>query len=109
VFDIGFWELVLIGVVALVVLGPERLPTAARTAGLLLGKLRRTVTDVKAEIERELHMDELQRASREHSAKMRQAVSELRDEVLQGDKAPGAAAHSPAPELAKPESTQQDP
>jgi sec-independent protein translocase protein TatB len=58
-FDIGFWELVLVGVVALVVVGPERLPRVARTAGLWIGRARRTLGSVKAEIDRELKAQEL--------------------------------------------------
>ncbi len=53
-FDIGFWELAVIGVVALIILGPERLPGAARTAGLWIGKARRMFADVKADIDKEL-------------------------------------------------------
>ena len=51
-FDIGFSELVVIGLVALVVIGPERLPRVARTVGHLLGRLQRYVSDVKADIHR---------------------------------------------------------
>jgi sec-independent protein translocase protein TatB len=58
-FDIGFWELVLIGVVALLVVGPERLPKLARTAGLWIGRGRRMLSSVKAEIDRELKAEEL--------------------------------------------------
>lgn len=58
-FDWGFWELVLIGVVALVVIGPERLPKAARVAGLWVGRARRTLSSVQAEINRELRAEEL--------------------------------------------------
>ncbi|WP_295583411.1 Sec-independent protein translocase protein TatB [uncultured Lamprocystis sp.] len=59
-FDIGFWELVLVGVVALVVIGPERLPKAARMAGLWVGRARRTLSSVKEEIDREFKAQELQ-------------------------------------------------
>lgn len=58
-FEIGFWELALIGVVAMIVVGPERLPGLARTAGLWLGKARRMLADVKAEVDRELQLEEL--------------------------------------------------
>ena len=58
-FDIGFWEIALIGVIALLVIGPERLPGAARTAGLYVGRIRRYVAHVRSDIERELHADEL--------------------------------------------------
>jgi sec-independent protein translocase protein TatB len=59
-FDVGFWELVLVAVVALVVIGPERLPKAARVAGLWVGRARRTLASVKDEIDRELKAQELQ-------------------------------------------------
>ena len=60
-FDIGFSELVVIGIVALLVLGPERLPKVARTTGHLLGRLQRYVSDVKSDINREMQLDELKR------------------------------------------------
>ena len=58
-FDVGFWELALIGLVMLLVVGPERLPKLARTAGLWLGRGRRMLSSVKAEIDRELKAEEL--------------------------------------------------
>ena len=58
-FDVGFWELALVGLVALLVVGPERLPKLARTAGLWLGRGRRMLSSVKAEIDRELKAEEL--------------------------------------------------
>ena len=58
-FDIGFSELLVIALVALVVIGPERLPRVARTAGHLLGRLQRYVGDVKSDINREMQLDEL--------------------------------------------------
>lgn len=61
-FDVGFFELMLIGVVMLLVVGPERLPKVARTAGLWLGKARSMVSSVKADIDRELAADELKQA-----------------------------------------------
>ena len=60
-FDIGFSEMVVIAVVALVVLGPEKLPKVARTAGHLLGRLQRYVNDVKADINREMQLEELKK------------------------------------------------
>lgn len=67
-FDIGFSELVVIGLVALIVIGPERLPRVARTVGHLIGRLQRYVADVKADITREVELDELR--------KMRDSVQE---------------------------------
>ena len=60
-FDVGFFELMLIGVVALLVVGPERLPKLAKTAGLWLGKGKRFLGSVKADIEQELKAEELKR------------------------------------------------
>lgn len=58
-FDIGFWELAVIGAIMLVVLGPERLPGVARTAGFWMSKLRRMVSDVKREVKREMDAAEM--------------------------------------------------
>jgi sec-independent protein translocase protein TatB len=60
-FDIGFSELMLIAVVALIVIGPERLPKVARTLGHLFGRMQRYVNDVKADISREMELDELKK------------------------------------------------
>lgn len=60
-FDIGFSELMVIGIVALVVIGPERLPKVARTLGHLLGRAQRYVNDVKSDINREMQLDELKK------------------------------------------------
>ncbi len=60
-FDIGFWELALIGVVALLVVGPDRLPGLARTIGLWVGRIRRYVSTVRDDIEREIQADELRK------------------------------------------------
>lgn len=88
--DIGFSELVVIGVVALIVIGPERLPRVARTAGHLLGRFQRYVAEVKADINREMELSELKKIqtsvedaarSIEHSVKtgMDDAQKEFRD------------------------------
>jgi sec-independent protein translocase protein TatB len=60
-FDVGFSELLLTAVIALIVFGPEKLPKAARTAGLWIGRFRRVLTDTRREIERELGADEIRR------------------------------------------------
>ncbi|SEQ75768.1 Sec-independent protein translocase protein TatB [Giesbergeria anulus] len=59
--DIGFSKLALIGAVALIVIGPEKLPRVARTVGTLLGKAQRYVSDVKAEVNRSMELDELRK------------------------------------------------
>ena len=58
-FDVGFWELGLIALVALIVIGPERLPKVARTVGLWLGRGRRFIANVKADIDQEIKAQEL--------------------------------------------------
>lgn len=60
-FDVSFTELLVIGVVALVVIGPERLPKVARTLGHLVGRAQRYVNDVKSDIQREVELDELRK------------------------------------------------
>jgi sec-independent protein translocase protein TatB len=83
-FDFGFGELLLLAVIALVVLGPERLPVAARLAGLWIRKARAQWNSVKAELENELADEDLRRNLREASAAMRsgaQQVNGLRDEM----------------------------
>ncbi|MGH8053658.1 MAG: Sec-independent protein translocase protein TatB [Stenotrophomonas sp.] len=82
-FDIGFSELLLIAVVALVVLGPERLPKAARFAGLWVRRARSQWDSVKQELERELHAEEIKRNLQDVRQSMRQAETELRDQAQQ--------------------------
>lgn len=76
-FDIAFTELMIIGVVALIVIGPEKLPRVARTVGHLAGRLQRYVSDVKADINREIELDEL----RKMRDSMQQAASEMQSSV----------------------------
>jgi sec-independent protein translocase protein TatB len=64
-FDVGFSEIVMIAVVALIVIGPERLPKTARMLGHLFGRLQRYVNEVKADINREMELDELRKLQRE--------------------------------------------
>ncbi len=83
-FDIGFSELLVIAVVALLVIGPERLPKVARTAGVMFGRLQRYVNDVKADIQREIELDELKklRSQFEDAARsVEQSVGEVDKEV----------------------------
>jgi sec-independent protein translocase protein TatB len=80
-FDIGFSELLLIGIVALVVIGPERLPKVARTAGHLFGRLQRYVANVKADIAREMELDELRKFKGEVENAARSVERGISDEV----------------------------
>jgi sec-independent protein translocase protein TatB len=106
-FDIGFSEIVVIAVVALIVIGPEKLPKTARTLGHLFGRLQRYVSDVKADINREMELDELrklqtqvQSAAREVETSFDTAKRDLdtgvRNVEQQLSDAPGGAAPAAA-------------
>jgi sec-independent protein translocase protein TatB len=79
-FDIGFSELIVIGVVALIVIGPERLPKVARTLGHLLGRAQRYVNDVKSDINREMQLDELKKLQTQVSESARSIEDSVRKE-----------------------------
>src|SRR5215475_6291459 len=88
VFDFSVWELVVIGGVALVVIGPERLPRVVRTAGHLLGRFQRYVAEVKADINREIELAELKKlqttvqdAAREVEQSMKEGMNEAERQV----------------------------
>lgn len=80
-FDIGFSELIVIGIVALVVIGPERLPRVAKTVGHLLGRAQRYVGDVKADINREMQLEELKKMQAEMASSFRSVEDTVRNEV----------------------------
>ncbi|MDC8014222.1 Sec-independent protein translocase protein TatB [Tahibacter sp. BL] len=82
-FDIGFSELVLIGIVALLVLGPERLPGAARTVGALLRRARASWATVRSEVERELAAEELKRSMQDTVASVdpREDIKAAADDI----------------------------
>ncbi|MES9832951.1 MAG: Sec-independent protein translocase protein TatB [Candidatus Thiodiazotropha sp. DIVDIV] len=79
-FDVGFWELSIIALVALVVIGPERLPKVARTAGHWLGRGRRFISSVKADIDQEIKSEELKEIL-EKQAQMANPLHEILDET----------------------------
>ena len=96
-FDIGFSELLLVGLVALIVFGPERLPGAARTAGLWIGRLKRSFSAIKAEVEREMGADEIRRQL--HNEQIMQMERELQQSIQPAATPPAdAPAAPPAPE-----------
>lgn len=91
-FDMGFLELMLIGVVSLLVLGPERLPTAARTVGLWVGKIKRTVSGMQREINAQLEAEDLRQKLNEQQRKLDAGLHKVRDGVERhGDKPPAQA------------------
>ncbi|WP_168795378.1 Sec-independent protein translocase protein TatB [Paraburkholderia aromaticivorans] len=79
--DLGLTKMALIGVVALVVLGPERLPRVARTAGALFGRAQRYINDVKAEVTREIELDELRRMKSEFEAAATNVQNSVQDNL----------------------------
>jgi sec-independent protein translocase protein TatB len=79
-FDIGFSEMMLIAIVALIVIGPQRLPKVARTLGHLFGRMQRYVNDVKSDISREMELDELKKMQ----ASMEDTARTMHDSVRQG-------------------------
>ena len=120
-FDFGFSKLLLLGIVALVVIGPERLPRVARTLGHLYGRLQRYVTQVKADIHREMEVAELGKMKTEFETAARSFQSEiesqaaaaereirdartsidrsLADVAPEADLAPASALAAPSPQL----------
>ena len=125
-FDIGFSEMMVIAIIALVVIGPEKLPKMARTIGILAGRLQRYVSDVKADINREIELDELrkmrdsmQQAASNFESSVQSEINkanaeaskvegELNAAVASLDK-PAEAANAPAPEPAKLEEAKEQP
>ncbi len=124
-FDIGFSELLVCAVVALVVIGPERLPKVARTLGVLFGRLQRYVTQVKADINREMDLAELgkvksefESAARSFQTEVQSKASEVEREMSEAkasiertldaapEATPAATPEAPA-ETAKPEASPQ--
>jgi sec-independent protein translocase protein TatB len=78
-FDVGFSEMIVVAIIALIVLGPEKLPKVARTVGHLLGRMQRYVNDVKADINREIELDELrklQQSMQETARSIEQTVTQ---------------------------------
>lgn len=99
--ELGISKLALIGVVALVVIGPERLPRVARTVGTLLGKAQRYVNDVKAEVNRSMELDELRKMKDSFEEAARDAEQSVRDNArdvqqqLEGVDSPPSYDHVP--------------
>ena len=83
-FDMGFAEMMIIGIVALLVIGPERLPSVARKAGAYVAKIKRFITNVKSDVEREFRTDELQqmlKQQQEELSSLKDIVNETKKDV----------------------------
>jgi sec-independent protein translocase protein TatB len=96
-FDVGFSELMVIAVVALLVIGPERLPKVARTMGHLVGRLQRYVNDVKADINREMELDELRKFKSTFEDAAREVEHTVHSEAAKAESELNAIAQSADP------------
>ncbi|OJA99757.1 Sec-independent protein translocase protein TatB [Burkholderia ubonensis] len=92
--DLGLSKMALIGVVALVVLGPERLPRVARTAGALFGRAQRYINDVKAEVSREIELDALRTMKSDFETAARNVETTIHDNLREHEQDLNAAWHS---------------
>ncbi|MGH8729035.1 MAG: Sec-independent protein translocase protein TatB [Burkholderiales bacterium] len=120
-FDLGFAEMLVIAIVALIVIGPQRLPKAARTLGAFLGRMQRYVADVKADVEREMELEELRKfksnveeTAREFTnsvdTEVRDAgkqIQDMADSVAKEEKPSSASPQPPQLDLALNETTQK--
>lgn len=100
--EIDFGKLLLLALIALIVLGPEKLPGAARTAGALLRRARSSWDSVRAEVERELEIEEIKRAAREAAAHAEAAQADMRTAAREFREVAGTIAASPRHEGAAP-------
>ncbi|EHJ92952.1 Sec-independent protein translocase protein TatB [Vreelandella boliviensis] len=106
--DIGFLELMLIGIVGLLVLGPERLPRAARTAGMWIGRIKRTVSGMQREISAQLEAEELRQKLNEQQQKLDNSLKKAKLDVESIADAPASSdAKSPPPTKAAQSDTEQ--
>ena len=108
-FDIGFSEIVVIGVVALIVIGPERLPKVARTLGHMFGRLQRYVNEVKADINREMELDELRKLQSQVQSAAReieQSVTHAAQSVESGVRSVEAQLNEAGNQIAEPAASQ---
>lgn len=106
-FDIGFLELVMVGIVALLVLGPERLPHAARMTGAFLGRMTRMVQSVRDEVEREVNIHEMQQRIKKQVEEgmvgdLRKELAEAQKAIQEGFTAGSTAKADTAPETVVP-------
>jgi len=98
-FGISFSELLLVGLIALLVLGPERLPGAARTAGLWIGRIKRSFNSIKEEVEREIGADEIRRQlHNERILELEREMQAVKNDILP----PAPQASVPPPPVVEP-------
>ncbi len=107
-FDVAFSEILVIAVVALIVIGPEKLPKVARTLGLLTGRVQRYMASVKADIEREMHLEDMRKLEEETRHSILDTQSKVEAEARDAEQTIKSAAETAKPDTAtksdKPES-----
>jgi sec-independent protein translocase protein TatB len=80
-FDIGFFELLLLAIVGLLVLGPQRLPQAVRTVGLYIGRIRKAVSGIQQEVNEQLQLEEMRQRLSEHEKKVKSGILDAEKEL----------------------------
>ena len=95
-FDIGFAELLIIGVVALFVIGPERLPEAVRTASIWLNRIRRGFNEIKQEVQQELHNDSVMQELRKAGESLKEDTESIGSDLKNAAESLGTAQDKPA-------------
>ncbi|CAO1667880.1 MULTISPECIES: Sec-independent protein translocase protein TatB [Halomonadaceae] len=105
--DIGFLELMLIGIVGLLVLGPERLPRAARTTGMWIGKIKRTVSGMQREISAQLEAEELRQKLNEQQKKLDDSLKKAKLDVESIADTPSTPRSAPATKATQSETEQR--
>ena len=103
-FDIGFAELIVIGVVALLVIGPERLPETIRTASLWLNRIRRGFNEIKQEVQQELHNDSVMQELRKTGTQLKTDADAIGNDL----KGAADSAASPASQNTEPNNPPQN-
>jgi sec-independent protein translocase protein TatB len=107
--DFGFDKLALIGAVALIVIGPEKLPRVARTVGALIGKAQRYVADVKAEVNRSIELEELQKMKKQFETAASDIQNTVQREVNEANQAFESSWNSTTVGLVEPGATPMTP
>ena len=107
-FDIGFAELVIIGVVALLVVGPERLPETIRTASGYLNRIRRGFNDIKREVQQELHNDAVMRDLKDTGEQIKREANSLGQEIKKVETQAASSTPTQGPQQNQPQDPPQD-
>lgn len=98
-FGIGFSQILLIALVALIVIGPERLPKVARALGVLFGRAQRFAREVKTQVEQDLHLEEIKQAAQEAENSLRSAERSVQEQVAGAEKQIQEVSHGMETEL----------